>query len=122
MLYLKKLIKSIGISIIILLLVTFLITLLNYINIISLTIVNAFSYITPFIAFFTGGFLLGKNSFNKGYLEGIKFGLINIILLFIFNYLAFDQGFNIVNIILYLVTIISSILGSVIGINLKNSD
>ena len=48
MLYLKKLIKSIGVSIIILLLVTFLITLLNYINIISLTIVNAFSYITPF--------------------------------------------------------------------------
>ncbi len=122
MLYLKKLIKSMGVSIIILLLVTFLITLLNYINIISLTIVNVFSYITPFIAFFTGGFLLGKNSFNKGYLEGIKFGLINIILLFIFNYLAFDQGFNIVNIILYLITIISSILGSVIGINLKNSD
>ena len=50
MLYLKKLIKSMGVSIIILLLVTFLITLLNY---------------------------------------------INIILLFIFNYLAFDQGFNI---------------------------
>lgn len=122
MLYLKKLGKSLGISIGILLILTFIITLLNYINLISIKIVTAFSYITPFISFFIGGLLLGKTSINKGWLEGIKFGLIIIILSFVFNYLAFDQGFNISNIILYTITIISSIIGSMIGINLKNSD
>lgn len=122
MLYLKKLGKSLGISIGILLILTFIITLLNYINLISVKIVTAFSYITPFISFFIGGLLLGKTSINKGWLEGIKFGLIIIILSFVFNYLAFDQGFNISNIILYTITIISSIIGSMIGINLKNSD
>ena len=122
MLYLKKLGKSLGISIGILLILTFIITLLNYINLISIKIVTAFSYITPFISFFIGGLLLGKTSINKGWLEGIKFGFIIIILSFVFNYLAFDQGFNISNIILYTITIISSIIGSMIGINLKNSD
>ena len=122
MLYLKKLGKSLGISIGILLILTFIITLLNYINLISIKIVTAFSYITPFISFFIGGPLLGKTSINKGWLEGIKFGLIIIILSFVFNYLAFDKGFNISNIILYTITIISSIIGSMIGINLKNSD
>ena len=122
MLYLKKLGKSLGISIGILLILTFIITLLNYINLISIKIVTAFSYITPFISFFIGGLLLGKTSINKGWLEGIKFGIIIIILSFVFNYLAFDQGFNISNIILYTITIISSIIGSMIGINLKNSD
>ena len=122
MLYLKKLSKSLGISIGILLILTFIITLLNYINLINIKIVNIFSYITPFISFFIGGLLLGKTSINKGWLEGIKFGLVIIVLSFIFNYLAFDQGFNISNIILYTITIISSIIGSMIGINLKNSD
>ena len=122
MLYLKKLCKSLGISIGILLILTFIITLLNYINLINIKIVNTFSYITPFISFFIGGLLLGKTSINKGWLEGIKFGLVIIVLSFIFNYLAFDQGFNISNIILYTITIISSIIGSMIGINLKNSD
>lgn len=122
MLYLKKLGKSFGISIIILLVITLLITLLNYVNLINFKIVTIFSYITPFISFGTGGLLLGKTSINKGWLEGIKFSLIVIILLFIFNYLAFDQGFNISNIILYIITLISSIIGSMIGINLKNSD
>ena len=122
MLYLKKLGKSLGISIIILLGLTFIITLLNYINLINIKLVTAFSYITPFISFFIGGLLLGKTSINKGWLEGIKFGLIIIILSFIFNYLAFDQGFNISNIILYTITILSSIIGSMVGINLKNSD
>ena len=122
MLYLKKLSKSLGISIIILLVMTFIITLLNYINLINIKIVTAFSYITPFISFFIGGLLLGKTSINKGWLEGIKFGLVIIILSFIFNYLAFDQGFNISNVILYTITILSSIIGSMVGINLKNSD
>ena len=52
MLYLKKLSKSIGISIILLLILTFIITLLNYINLINIKLVTAFSYITPFISFF----------------------------------------------------------------------
>lgn len=122
MLFFKKIIKSLGFSIGILLGLTLIITILNYIGIIGTTIVDAFSYITPFIALFIGGLLLGKESNNKGWLEGIKYGLICIVIFFIFNFLAFNQIFNTKSIILYIVTLIASILGGMIGINMKKND
>ena len=122
MLFLKKIIKSLGFSIGILLGLTLIITILNYIGIIGTTIVDAFSYITPFIALFIGGLLLGKESNNKGWLEGIKYGLICTVIFFIFNFLAFNQIFNTKSIILYIVTLIASILGGMIGINMKKND
>ena len=122
MLFLKKIIKSLGFSIGILLGLTLIITILNYIGIIGTTIVDAFSYITPFISLFIGGLLLGKESNNKGWLEGIKYGLICIVIFFIFNFLAFNQIFNTKSIILYIVTLIASILGGMIGINMKKND
>ena len=119
MLFLKNGSKSLLISIIILLITTFIITLFNYIGIFGLGLVNIFSYIIPFIAFFIGGFLLGKKSINKGWLEGLKLGLICIFILFIFNFLAFNEGYSISNLILYSIILIANILGSMLGINKK---
>ena len=122
MFYLKKLTKSLGISLAFLLLITLLITIFNYIGIIGLKIVTSFSYITPFISIFIGSILLGKTSNNKGWLEGIKYGLICIVIFFIFNYLAFDSGVNISNTFLYIITLIASVLGGMVGINLKKDN
>ena len=122
MFYLKKLTKSLGISLAFLLLITLLITIFNYIGVIGLKIVTSFSYITPFISIFIGSILLGKTSNNKGWLEGIKYGLICIVIFFIFNYLAFDSGVNISNIFLYIITLIASVLGGMVGINLKKDN
>ena len=122
MFFFKKLGKSFLISLITLLVLTLIVTIFNYIGLFNLSIVNIFSYITPFISLFIGGFIMGKNTVNKGWLEGIKFGLICIIIFTIFNYLAFDTFFNISNIILYVITLIASILGSIIGINFKKNN
>ena len=121
MLFLKRIGKSLGISLILLLGLTLLVTIFNYIGLIGTKIVNAFSYITPFISLFIGGVILGKESINKGWLEGIKYGIICTIIFMIFNYLAFDSLFNLSNIILYIITLIASILGGMIGINLKKN-
>ena len=122
MFFLKKLGKSFLISLITLLVLTLIVTIFNYIGLFNLSIVNVFSYITPFISLFIGGVIMGKNTVNKGWLEGIKFGLICIIIFIIFNYLAFDTFFNISNIILYIITLTASILGSIIGINFKKNN
>lgn len=111
--YLKSLIYSFSS----LLLINLIITLLNYINIININIVNIFSYITPFISFFIGGLFLGSKSNQKGWLEGIKLGIIEILFILIINIL-----FNKYNFILYFIILISSILGSILGINMKVSD
>lgn len=120
MLFIKNGSKSLLISIILILILTFIITLFNYIGLFNLNLVNIFSYIIPFISFFIGGFLLGKKSINKGWLEGLKLGLISIFILFIFNFLAFNDGFSTSNIILYTIVLISNILGSMIGISKKD--
>ena len=79
-------------------------------------IANAFSYIIPFISLFIGSFILGKNTNNKGFIEGIKFGSIFIVLFILLN-IILKLGFTKESIILYMIMIISSMTGSILGIN-----
>lgn len=115
--------KNLGISFLytlgIFLIFTFLITLLNYFNIIGGKTLSVFKIVILVVSLFSGGFVIGKRSSNKGWLEGVKYGLFILILLFIFNYLAFDKSFAFKNILYYTITVISCIFGSIIGINTK---
>jgi len=117
--YLKKL----GISFIyissILLLSTFLLTILNYFNIIGSGIVSVFKIIIPLVSLFVGGFIIGKKSKNKGWIEGLKLGIILTIIISLFNYLGLNMSFNFKNIIYFLILILITIFGSIIGINKK---
>ena len=95
--YLKKIGKSLLISIIILFVLTFIMTLLNYINFLKFNLVNIFEIMILFITIFSGSFNMGKESKKKGWLEGLKFGGIFLIILIIFNYLGFNIKFEIKN-------------------------
>ena len=69
------------------------------------------------ISFFISGFILGKKTINKGYLEGIKLSIITIIIMIILSIIL--HSFKISNILYYLITSISIIFGSMIGITKK---
>ena len=118
-----KYLKSLGISFIYIistiLILTFFITFFNYFNIISDKIISIFKILIPIISLFIGGIQIGKRSKNKGWLEGLKLGLIFSIFLLIFNFLAFSTSFKLKYLLFYLIIIISSIFGSMIGINRK---
>ena len=79
--YLKKLGFSLGITISSILVLTLLVTVLNYFNLFSEGLVNVFKIIIPIVSLFVGGFLMGKNSNENGWVEGLKFSLVFIILL-----------------------------------------
>ena len=115
--YLKKLGFSFIYILSTLLIITFIITLLNYFNIISDKVISIFKILIPVLSLFIGGFYIGKNTNNKGYLEGLKLGAIFSIFLIIFNFLALDNSFKLKYLLFYLILMISSILGSMIGIN-----
>lgn len=115
--YLKLLGKSFLYMIIILFASTIIITLLNYINIFGNKLTTLAKIVISVISFFTGGFIMGKNSKQKGWLEGIKIGSIIIVILLLLNYIILKQSFDLKNIVFYLILLSSSIFGSMIGIN-----
>ena len=117
--YLKLLLKNTSICIGILFILNLFITLFSYFNIISNT--SIIKIITLFISLLIGGYLTGINSKEKGWLEGLKFSLI-IILIFLVINLLFIKSFNFSNFIYYIIIMISSILGSMIGISKRKLD
>ena len=100
---------------------TFIISVLSYFNIISDKIVSIFKIIIPIISLFIGGFYLGKRSNKKAFIEGLKLSLMYSIFIIIFNFLAFNSLFKFKYLLYYLILIISCILGSMIGINRKKT-
>ncbi len=116
-------IKNIGISLLyiigVILVSTLLITVFNYFNIISGSSLSISKILICIISLFIGGFIIGRRSSKKGWLEGLKLSLIFLVIIMIFNYLALGNAPQIKNIIYYLIIITSCIFGSIIGINSK---
>lgn len=116
--------KKVGISLLyiigIIFALTMIITILNYFNIISGTLLTISKILICVISLFIGGFIIGKKSSKKGWLEGFKLSIIFLLLLLLFNYLGLGALPELKNIIYYSIIIASCIFGSIIGIN-KNS-
>ena len=74
--YLKSLLWCFGILII----SSIIITIFNYFNVINGIVLKIIFLIIPIISIFIGSYRLGKLSNEKGYIEGIKYGLIWVIL------------------------------------------
>ena len=115
--YLKTSAKIIGIMIAGLLLFTLLITVFNYFNIIGKKTVTIFEIIGPILTLFIGGFLIGKKSQKKGWLEGLKLALFFLVLIILFNYLGLKNHLEMKNLIYYLILTITCMFGGMIGIN-----
>lgn len=99
--------------------ITFLLSILHYFNILNSSIIDYLKLFTIILSMFVGGIYIGSKANSKGWLEGLKIGGVIIILFFIISYLAFDKGINIKNLIYYLILLASSTLGSMIGISKK---
>ena len=96
---------------------TFISTLFNYINLFGNTFINVLKVIIPIISLFVGGFVIGKRTGKKGWLEGIKLSLIFLAFLTIFNYLALDSSISLKTVIYYIILVIATTFGSMIGVN-----
>ena len=110
--YLKSLLWCFGILII----SSIIITIFNYFNVINGIVLKIIFLIIPIIRFI-GSYRLGKLSNEKGYIEGIKYGLIWVILFVIICLIC--KVFDWTSIIYYFILLFISILGSILGINKK---
>ena len=69
------------------------------------------------LSLFIGGFSIGKKSNKKGWLEGLILSIVFIIILLIFNFLAFNNTIEFKNLLYYFIMMVSCIFGSMLGIN-----
>lgn len=118
--------KKIGISLIFtisfLIGLTFIFSFLNYINFLGDGIFKFIKILIPIISIFIGGFLIGKKSVSKGWLEGIKYGLIILFLMFLVSIIFFRNNLNIKIIFYYIILLLTSITSSMIGISFRKID
>lgn len=115
--YLKNIVFSLGLVIAILLIFTFIVTILSYFNIVNDSITTVFKMIIPIISVLSSGIVMGLNSSKKGWLEGLKLGFLICILLFLFSLLGLNNTFKISQLLFYGILIFTSIVGSMIGIS-----
>lgn len=122
LIYTKNFFKTVSITILLFLSVTLLATILNYFNLIGTGTMGIFKMIIPVISLVIGGIYLGSMARNKGWLEGVKLSIFFILILIFFQLIWIKNSFGIKNILYYIILIISGMVGSMIGINLKRKN
>ena len=109
-----KYLKTILFEFIIFISLTLLNSILYYFNITSSNINTIFKIIIFIITFILTGIYISKRSSKKYYLEGLKISGINI-LLFLIIMLIIKYKFNFKLVLYYLILIITTTLGSLLG-------
>lgn len=113
--YLKSFAWTLGI----LLVGALILSILNYFSVLTGTILKIFELLLPIIAIFIGSYRIGKLSSKKGYIEGLKYGLIWLAVFLIINLIL--KSISLDGSIYFLVTVAFSMLGSMVGINRKKA-
>ena len=111
--------KSILYTLITILISTIIITILNYFNILNEVPLKITRLLIPLIGVLLGSFLLGKKSTQKGYIEGLKYGIIWILILLAVNLIT--KNFYTTSILYYIIILLVSIISGVLGINRKKN-
>lgn len=86
---------------------------------ISSNIISKLGIILTAISFFIVSSLASRKSPEKGYLLGIKLGVIFVLSLVIINLIIFKSNFSLDRLIYYTILIASGILGGSFGKNFK---
>lgn len=119
MLNFKKWIKPAITLLVMALIYLTILVVLHYTGLLKLSSVSKINFVVSSIVMLILGISIGKKTSKKGYLEGIKIGLIIIGILFLLNTILY-RTFSLYLLVYYLIILTSSIIGSMIGINLKH--
>lgn len=114
---LKKYSIQFSITIISIIISLLILTILYNYNIINAAIFNILKLIFLLLSLFINSYILGKKAKNKGYLEGIKLSTFIILLFTIIS--LFTKNLKFKSVIYYTIIFITSLFGSMFGINKK---
>lgn len=108
-----------GIGLLSMLVTCFLLTILNYFNLVTGTFFTILKLLIPFLSLLIAGILLGKKSKSKGWLEGLKLSLGFIIIFTLIQLFFLEDAFRLTNILYDAILMMITIFGSMLGINMR---
>ena len=111
---------STGITLGTILILSFIINIFNYYDLIPKSIYKTILILVTALSILIGSYLLGKKTEKKGYIEGLKYSVLIIALFYIIAFLAFDKTITISSLLYYLIIVTTSGIGAMIGINKKD--
>ncbi len=114
----KKMLHSLGIIFLLLIIFSLIINVLYYFDVISNNSIKFFKMVSSLLSFFIGGFMMGRNAPNKGYLYGIRLSLLVILVMFILEIIL--NNFTLSRIIYYLIILCIITFASMLGIQKRN--
>lgn len=117
----KNYIICLLITIFLIVILSFFINILNYFDILKPNIYKAIIILSIILSIFTGSYKLGLKTAKNGYLNGILYGVVFCIISIIIT-LVIKKGIDIINIVYYLIIIITSLIAGTIGINKKTTE
>lgn len=117
--YLKKLGKALLYALILSISLTFFITIFSYFNLFNDNIIKIFKFLIPIISVFISGIIMGRSITKKAFIEGLKLGIIIITILTTISLIT--NSLKIECILFYLIIVISTIFGSMVGILKKTN-
>ena len=115
--YLKNLGRTLLYMLVIVLVFTLIVTLFSYFNIFGDNITKIMKFIIPTISTFIGGIMMGKRANKKGIIEGLRLAFIIISILMLSSVIL--SSFKPQSIIYYLIIMITTIFGALIGVQKK---
>lgn len=115
--YLKNLGRVLGYISIIIIILTMLVTIFSYFNIFNDNLTKIIKFIIPIISVFIGGIMMGIRATKKGIIEGARLSLIIDVIFLLLSIIL--SSFKPQSLIYYLIIAISTIFGSMIGVQKK---
>lgn len=116
--YLKKIGKILLITFISIIVLGLILNTLYYFNFISNNIYNIMKMVIVLLVFFINALLLGKSSSKYGIVEGLKLGVIFLLIMIILKLIT-NSSFDIRTIIYSIIILLTTSGGAIIGINKK---
>lgn len=92
------------------------ISILNYLEILNYSITSILNMLLGVFIFFYISFKISRKKQKKGYLWGLKIGLILLTIFFLLS-LILQNNFSLKTIIYYLILLLTSVSAGMLGIN-----
>ena len=119
--YLKKLGKSLLLTLISIIFLSFLLNIVYNFNIINNNIYNIMKMTIVLIVLFINAFLLGKKSIKHGIIEGLKLGALFLIMMLILK-ITLNSPIDIRTFIYSIIILLTTSIGAILGINKKSKN